>query len=144
MPKFKDKFDREWEIKLDVGLIEDIQDQTGVNLDDVMNDKTEISKLIFTTPRKLVEILYVMCEKQIKQVPLTPREFASGFDRDSLDAASDAFLQSIILFYPRTSAGKVLAEEFPRMIAKMDAEIEKKTRESVSKVFSDTVTDLQG
>lgn len=142
MPKFIDTNQREWEIKLNVGLIEDISEQTGIDLDEMMQEKSNMSKLVFASPRKLVEILYVCCQDQITKIPLTPREFASGFNRESLDSASNAFLEALILFYPRTSAGKVLAEEFPQLLAKMDAEITRKTRESLKGAFSATATDL--
>lgn len=142
MLTFKDRENREWEVKLDVGMIEDIKDETGVDLDDLMKEKSKMSEMIFAETRKLVEIMYVICKEQINKIPLTPREFAKGFDRQTLDSASDAFLNALILFYPRTSAGKVLAEEFPQMILKMDAEITRKTKESVKKVLFDTVTDL--
>lgn len=138
MPEFKDTAGRIWQVKLNIGMIEDIQEETDIDLDQVMQEKSKISELIFATPRKLVEILYVICQEQIKQIPLTAREFGRAFDREVLDKAADAFLQSLLLFYPRTSAGKVLAEEFPQLILKMDRQIESETRRKMKEVFSDT------
>lgn len=140
MAKFKDSKGTEWEFNLDVGLIEDIQEKTSVNLDDIMKNPEELAKTIFLEPRKMVEVLYVCCEKQIEERKLTPRDFGRLFNRDTIDNASNAFIEALMLFYPRSSAGRVIGENMPHIIGKLDRDLEKKMRENLAKVLSDTST----
>lgn len=140
MPKFEDKENRTWVITLDVGLIEDIKDETEIDLDELIRQPQKMSEMIFVSPRKMVELLYVCCEKQIALIPLTPREFARIFDRDVLDKACNALLEAIMLFYPRSSVGNVIQKNLPKMIEEMDRKLVVDTEAKVKQVLSDIAT----
>jgi len=137
---FRDKNQREWNITLNVGMLEDIKDTAEIDLDSLMKKPESMGEFVFGEPRKLMQVLYICCEDQIKSVPLTPKEFAKLFDRDTLDLAVDAFLKALVLFYPRTSAGKVMADNLPAILAKMDREIQAKAESTIRTALSGTVT----
>lgn len=141
MSKFKDKNNREWNIVLDVGMIEDIKDQTGIDLDEHIANPEKMAGLIFDGPRNIVAVLHVCLEDQIKSVPLTPREFAKSFDRATVDAASNAFLEAMLSFYPRSAVGGVMRENLPTMLEKMDQSMMKEAKKNIEKVLSNMHTD---
>lgn len=133
---------RDWKLKLTVGLVEDIKDTTKIDLDELIAEPRKISEFVFTSPRKLVELLWILCEDQAKQYNVTPREFGRMFDRDILDKATDAFLEAIILFYPRTSVGGVLQANLPTMLRDMDRKLTEQTIAKLKETLSTMPTDL--
>lgn len=143
MSKFKDKTGAEWSINLDVGLIEDIKEATGIDFDALIQEPKKLSEMLFTSPRKVVEVLWSCCTREPgKGEDITPREFARRFDREILDLAINALLESIMLFYPRTSVGKVIRENLPQMIQEMDKKMSIEAELRVKKVLSNIATGL--
>jgi hypothetical protein len=122
--RFTDSKGTQWDLTLNVGLIEDIKEHTGVDLDSVLDKPEEISSFLFSHPKKLVEVFYVICEEQIKEQQLDAKQFGKRFDRDTIDKAVDAFLEAILSFYPRASAGRALRRKLPDLLRKMDEKIE--------------------
>lgn len=133
---FLDNREEVWKLQLNVGLIEDIKDQAEVDLDEVVKDSNKLADIITKEPKKLVAILYVMCEDQITQRGMTPKDFGHRFDRLTLDNASNALIESIVLFYPRGSAGRILAEKMPQILAKMDQIMQKKAEQNIKVALS--------
>jgi hypothetical protein len=130
--KFLDKEGTEWVLELDVGLIEDIKEQTLIDFDLLLTQPDRLASVFLSEPKKLVEILWVMCEKQATDKKLDPRAFGRRFDRPTLDRAANAIIVAVVNFYPRSSAGRVIAEKLPGLIAKMDRELSEKTRLTIS------------
>lgn len=141
MAEFKDKHGSTWTIELDVGLVEDVQNKTTVNLDDMLEKPEEFASLLQKSPRKLVEMLYILCGDQIEERKIPPEEFGRLFNRETLDNATNALLEAIISFYPRASAGNALRKKLPQILAKMDQRIEKEANLAVDKVLLNTATD---
>lgn len=141
MTKFKDSAGREWSIEINVGMVEDIQAHGGIDLDVMMTSPEKFMSMLFTAPRKLVEMLYVILEPQATAQNIDGKAFGRLFNRETLDAATDALLESLVLFYQRSSAGKTVGAKLPQILAKMDREIAKRTSEHFDKVLSDTVID---
>lgn len=139
--EFADNEGYVWKLKLNVGLIEDIKEDLQIDFDEMMKEPKNFVTILFTEPKKLVSLLYFICRKQVEAVPLTPREFGHRFDREVLDKAADALLAAVLLFYPRTSAGKVLMDNLPRVLEKMDSEITEKVTKSVTSLLSGSPTD---
>lgn len=136
MAKFTDKTGDEWVIDLNVGLIEDIKDSTGVDFDLLLNEPEKLATILFTEPKKLVEVLYVCCMEQCEKRNVQPKSFGYRFDRESIDKAANALIESIVTFYPRAAAGRVLAEEIPGLIKTIDQKIAQQMRKSVLEVSS--------
>lgn len=147
MAKFKDSLNREWDITLNLGMIEDINDQTEVDFDVLISSPESLAKTLFENPRKLGQVLWVIVEEQAKtigSVPLTPRAFANSLTRDCLDKAIEALMEAILVFYQRSAVGKVLREKLPAVLAKMDQKLTKMTTENLDKALSNMDTDLPG
>ncbi len=98
--KFSDRFDREWEVCIDVPAMKRIKDATGVNI----LDMTELGQ-IGNDPVKFVEVIYAAVNPEAKGI--TPEDFAKGFTGDSLESASDALVNSILAFLPKKKADQL-------------------------------------
>src|SRR5215204_5014710 len=144
MSKFKDSKNDEWDLILNVGMIEDIKEATSVDLDLLLTDPSKLADIFIATPKKLVEILFVICEEQIKERGLEPRDFGKRFDRSTLDSAAEAMIGAVVSFYPRSSVGKVIGEKLPELLRKLDSQIEMKAKEVMeqSKGLLNTHTSL--
>lgn len=135
MPNFIDKNGGTWSLELNFGMILDIKDQTGVDLDVMMKKPESLAEIVLSEPGKLISVLYVMCEDQCKEKNIDPRQFGRLFNREAVDSAGNAFIESLFLFYPRSSAGRAIAEQLPRILEKMDSQIEKKMKEKMNEVL---------
>lgn len=144
MPKFTDSKGTEWVVTLTVGMIEAIRDDADVNLDSIMTKPEALAETIFAAPKRIVQILWVVCREQAEKLGMDGRAFGFRFDRDTLDRAGEAFLEALVLFYPRSSAGRAIRDQLPALLAKMDREIVTKTQERMRKALSDTATDSPG
>lgn len=130
----------EWNLSLNVGLIEDIKEKSGVDLDLLIQKPEEFSQLLMMQPKKLVELLWCICEEQAKKENIDPRSFGRMFDRTTLDSAGNALIESILDFYPRSSAGRAIRNNLPRILKDMDDQIEMKVNQELGKVLSDKHT----
>lgn len=141
MPKFKDKTGEDWSIELDVGMLDKLQTDAGFDIDALQRDASAVGRLIAESPRTLGRILWVLCEEQATTRKIDPRAFGSRLDREALDKATDAFLEAVLLFCPRSSAGRAIKGRIPELLAKMDREIEENTRKMMEKELSHIVID---
>jgi hypothetical protein len=137
---FKDREGNEWDLELNVGIVEDIHKVTGVQLDDILQKPEELAEFFQKSPGKLVGMLWVICEPQAVKRGIDASTFGRLFYRDVTDAAVNALLASIVTFYPRTSAGNVLRKKLPQILAKMDQKMEQEATIAADKVLSDTLT----
>lgn len=144
MAKFTDSKGTSWRLDLNVGLLEDAKKETGIDLDSITDDANKLAGLILSNPRKLVEFLYVLCEEQIVESGLDAKEFGRRFNRETLDRAGDALVEAIVDFYPRSSAGKVIRENLPRLLADMDQRIGEATKKSIDQQLLKSHTDMLG
>lgn len=137
---FKDKKGTEWNLELSVGLIKQIYKDTGMDLDLIVKDAKKLSAIVAEEPKKLAEILWVMCAEQATAENITPEDFGRRLVRDVIDTASNALIKSIILFYPRGSAGQVLAGKLPEILRRMDETIKTRSIVQVESILSNMPT----
>lgn len=140
---FKDKLGREWSLELSIGLIESIKKDALTDIDTLLTKPEELGQILLMQPRKFAEILWVICEDEAKKREVSPEEFGKLLNRSTIDAATNGFLEAILDFYPRQSAGRVMRENLPALLASMDKEIEEATRRTMIgkvKVLSPTGT----
>jgi hypothetical protein len=130
-----------WDLSLNVGLIEDIKEKSGVDLDLLIQKPEEFSQLLMVQPKKLVELLWCICEEQALKQSIDPRTFGRMFNREVLDSAGNALIESILDFYPRSSAGRAIRNNLPRILKQMDEEIETKVNRELDRVLSNKLTD---
>ena len=140
MAKFTDSKGDAWDITLDVGTLERLAAEADFDLDAAMEKPESLGAAFTRSPRALGQLLWVLCDEQAKARGLDPRAFGRRLDRPTLDAAADAFFEAAVLFYPRSSAGRAIRGRIPEMLARMDAEIERKTTELLEAEFSATAT----
>lgn len=135
-PVFKDSKGREWKLELSVGAIEDMREQCGVDLDKCISNPEQLAELILKEPKKLAEMLWILCEDQAKAAGVEPRDFGRALNRAAIDGATDALIGAVVLFFPRASAGRAISEALPEILAKMDRQISVKTREALSNLHT--------
>lgn len=133
--------EHEFTLKLTVGTVIDIKEETGANLDDIVNDPDKLTNLLLANPQKLVEMLYVVCADQCEKKDIEPRQFGRMFDRPTLDAAGNALLEAIVDFYPRSSAGVVIREHLPKLLENMDKKIAEGTRKRLNGLLLKSASD---
>lgn len=128
MSRFVDGKGTEWKLVLDVGLLQEVKDETQVDLSLVTKDTSWVNA-IFADPGKLVSVLYLVCQDQVKELGLSPRDFARRFSGEVLERAGDALVGALASFFPRSRIATALRENLPKLLAKaetaMIARIEK-------------------
>lgn len=106
MAKFKDGAGIDREIKLDTGLIEDVIERHGVELDTMfMEDSDGVMRLIYGKPRKFGPILADLCRLAGDDA----KSFVRGLNAESMQAARAAFLDDLSSFFlPPAARGAFL------------------------------------
>lgn len=140
--KFKDSYAVEWQMPINVGVIEDIEEQAKVKLDQMIENPKEFANILIMKPGSLVAVFYVICEDQIKERGLTERQFAKLFDRDTLDRATNALIEAMVTFSLRSSAGQTIRENLPRILNELDNQVKMKVEKILPKVLSDLHTNM--
>ena len=134
--KFQDKNGTEWRLSLTVGTIEDVKENTEIDFDELIKKPAALAEFMLADHKQLVRVLFVICQDQIEERSMTAKDFGRLFDRTTIDNAQNGLMESIMLFYARTSAGRVIQEQWPALLAKMDSELEKKLKSKMKEVFS--------
>jgi hypothetical protein len=152
--KFTDNCEREWLLKLDWDLHEQIKDRTGKMLLSLGDNDCELLAELHTDFALLVDILWIMCEEQaaskgvVDDEKLTAtRKFAKGLGGDVLEQAATALVGAVIDFFPNPAqrAGLTTLMEKARqtstlMTEQMVSQIEALNPEQLAK----TCIDLAG
>jgi hypothetical protein len=127
MATFKDAKGQEWSITLNAPLIEDVIEKHGVHLAQL--DKDPLQPLR-NDPMTMVAVLYLLCEDQIKERGLSPKDFGRSVPSPP-DAILDAISEAIVGFFPSgrashvrevlTKHGEMASKTDQLMVAKMEA-----------------------
>ena len=106
MKTFSDRRGRTWEVELNVAQMKRVRSTLGVDLVNVIavnSDgtlKTTLIDDIVNDPCLLVDILWVVCEKQAKAAGITDEDFGSALAGDAIEDATRAFLDELVDFFP--------------------------------------------
>jgi len=132
LPGFEDLEGRRWRIRLDVGLIERIHQQTGLDFRRVLEDKGAAVLRLADDPQKLCQVLDLCLEEQLEQSGLDKQQLARALDGDTLEAATEALMEAMVRFFPsrRRPLLRALAERMHtaeeelirRMMSKLEGE----------------------
>lgn len=122
MASFRDAQGREWVIKIDLGAMLDVQDRTGLDLPQLMRSDDNIARVIFGDVTATARALWVLCDKQAKELGLSEREFMRLFDGPTLQEATKALLVSVANFSPRSRIGAAMATTTTEILDAMDRE----------------------
>ena len=98
MHKFTDEAGQDWDIVLDVGIIEDISDELSIDLFEPIGADNEedqvISKLAPISGeniRRFANLLFLICEDQCKDREINSKQFGKVLRSVTFKAASEAF-----------------------------------------------------
>jgi hypothetical protein len=136
--KFKDSAGQEWEIRFTVGDLERVKEDADFDIEGLVARPDGAAAALFQAPRKIAQVLWVLCEDQARALGIDPRAFGRRLDREALDAATNALLEAILLFFPRSSAGRAIQGRLPELLRKMDAEIEAAVAREMERSISST------
>lgn len=128
MKSFKDSNGRTWLIEINVTAIKKVRAICGLNLVDIIQleggkPNTEILDKLSADPCLLVDVLYVLCKDQADLDKISDEEFGRRMNGDAIEAATTAFLEEMIDFFPEAKR-RVLrfimdqAEQMTRKIRK--------------------------
>lgn len=129
-------------LDFNVGMLIEVEQKTGVNLDNLIEEPKTFAKFIYSQPRRFVEMMYVLLEEQLVKKNITPEQFGRMFNRPTLDAATNALLTESILFSQRLPTGQAIRERLPQLLEKMDREISETMGKKIDQALSSTDTSL--
>ena len=156
MEFFTDVNGEKWELRLNIATAKEVRDQTKIDLLNLAavvpekgNDWGEITALerIVESPITLVDVISVLCQKQIRERQMDEVEFAERFGPETIQDATDALIREIINFSQPTKK-KVMArihqvtQNFVGKLNKKmdeildDPDFQSKTEEVLTKLFT--------
>jgi hypothetical protein len=101
MPSFTDNQNRKWHVTLSVATVKALRDR--INLDLLSTDETQkpAFERLAGDPVLMVDALWVLVEPQAQTQGVTDVEFGSSLGGDSIEDATNAFLEALAEFFPR-------------------------------------------
>lgn len=99
--KFIDNLGRPWLVDVNISSIKSVRDQTEgeVNLFAVIEKKGALMQRLATDPELLVNVVYLLVKPQADALGVSDVQFGEGMAGDSIDAATDALLDSLTYFF---------------------------------------------
>lgn len=97
MTSFTDAKGRAWTIELDALLLDDVRQETGIDLADLSAGGLAA---IDQDAVKLVQVLCVLCGEEMDKDGITNKQFAKLMRGDALTRALDAVARSVQSFFP--------------------------------------------
>lgn len=108
MKSFKDTKGRIWTLEITVAAVKRVKSLTGVDLYALPDDALKPLAKLMGDVVKFVDVLFVLSRDADGKPPTSGEDFAEGLAGDALGDASDAFMESLIDFFPREGARKAL------------------------------------
>lgn len=130
---FRDAMGRKWECALTVASLDDVKKHAGFELDALIKNPEAFADMIVGDPRKLVAVLFGVCQAQCAERKVDASDFGRGFNRSTLEQAVEALLFAVVDFFPRRSVGRVLTEHLPQLLANLDKQMSEATRTQLLK-----------
>ena len=137
MNTFTDRDGRSWDLSLNVGLLARVRQTTGIELAKALKSEQALAEAIFAEPEKLVEVLYVICEAQAQKAGISPEQFGYGFDGEALERATQAMLESIADFFPRSALARAVKSRLPQILARADREMVSEAEKRLDSILSE-------
>lgn len=107
MKTFRDEEGREWLVKVHVAAVGRVRDRLGVDLYGLVDDGMKGLGALMGDPVKLVNVLYVLCQREAEARNISDEDFGAALAGDALEKATEAFLEALVDFFPspRVRAG---------------------------------------
>lgn len=100
MKSFKDTKGRIWEVNVTASAIKRVKSLIGVNLYALIEDGFKPFSDLVASPVELVDVLYCLCKPQADSLGVTDEQFGEQMAGEILLAATDAFVESYVDFFP--------------------------------------------
>ena len=126
MPSFRDNQDRRYTIDLTIGSAKRVRDTVGVNLLRILDEPQMLADLS-GDPIQFVDMLYVLVQPQVKEYGLTDEQFGESLAGDSIEAATNAFLEALVAFFPpaRRAALRKILDRATDHLARQESELKR-------------------
>lgn len=128
--KFTDTSGRTWNIHITVPLVSQVHRETGVLLTGLFANNLELLGQISTDLEKLVQVLWVVCERQAELRGVGPEQFAESLGGDAIGDAQEALVRATADFF--TSPEQRAAAN--AMLDKINETASKYTKATESKI----------
>jgi len=99
MASFKDLAGNEWTPAVTVAAVKRVRSELDVDLLDLQEGA--VLQRLATDHVLLVDVIYVICKDKADRNGITDADFGANMRGDILQAATDAFLEELALFFPR-------------------------------------------
>ena len=100
MRSFTDNADRQWTVNINVDTIRRVRSETNVDLLEILDGK--LAEDLSTDPVLMCDILFAVCKPEADQRGLSAEDFGCGLAGDAIEFATDALLEEITDFFPRS------------------------------------------
>jgi hypothetical protein len=119
--RFVDCKGYEYDLRLTVGKLAVVREETGVDLGKALASEGALADLMFGDPARLASVLYAVAEPVGPQIAAPdPVDFAHGLDGPALERGTEALLAAVADFFPRSKVGKAIREDLAAVLAAVD------------------------
>lgn len=102
MKTFQDNQDRQWEVELNVDALKRVRGALEVDLLTVMDGgEDSLLERLVADPVLLCDVIFVLCRPQAEKKKISDEDFGRAMAGDAIDAATTAFLEEVVNFFPR-------------------------------------------
>jgi len=137
----KDTKGRSWSIDINTWTVKRVRDAKDINLLELLAAGSTLNEKL-QDPVTLVDVLFVLCERQAKELGVEDEEFGRSLDADAIEAGMLEILEGVANFSPgplrpamatvaqktrrfQQKARQRVAEELDALEKTLDAEIER-------------------
>lgn len=125
MNRFTDNNGKEWSLDFTVGHSEELRG-LGLDVYKIRKDPMEWVKLHEADYPDIIKWCYCICEKQVKEAGLTPKEFALCFLGSGMEVVVKTLSNAVVDFFPSEKTLKAIRDQLVLIWEEMK---EKKTQE---------------
>lgn len=126
MKQFKDNKDRTWDIVVDVVNAKKCMDLLSVDILDLFSEQ---GRELLDKPAKLVDVLWLLCEKQAKERGVDDESFGRAMAGDAIVDGARALWDDYVNFSP--SSKRPLLEKQMQKVKELEAKMMTKGMEAL-------------
>ena len=92
-----DRKERQWDLRLDAPTVKRIAEKTGIKLTDLTSDPF---LRLATDPVLLIDVVWLVVEKQAKELGISDVEF--GEECPDIDSVASSLVECVLDFFPQS------------------------------------------
>lgn len=97
MATFRDKDGRDWVVTINIGQAKRVRSELGTDILDI-GPGGFLEKM--ADPITICDVLFVLCREQCAKREMSDEDFGAMLVGDTIQAAVDCFIESLISFFP--------------------------------------------